>query len=261
MSIGTTERHPSDTAPAPPLRPMSATEAALAEDAVDLVQHVVRWTTRNWPSHVDEDELVSAGMYGLAQAAQRWEAALGVPFRAFASVRIRGAVLDAARSLDPLGRTLRDRYRSLETARSELTAQLGRDPSPEELATAQDISSTELADILRRAWLARPERLERPAPDAGGAGPGVADIADLHAIDPEVWVQQRELRDVLRHALQRLPERHRLVITALYLEGRSADSVAKFLGVSASRISQIHQQALRRLRAQFEGDFDDHDIE
>lgn len=210
---------------------------------VDLVHQVVEITARTWPSHVDRDELVSAGMLGLVQAAERWRPATGVPFRAYAAQRIRGAVLDAARGLDPLGRDTRVRIRKAERAKEALRASLERDPTVEEVAAAIGCPIDRLRDTMAVADRAKARRLDATPEEHSGEGR----LADHAAVDPLAYVEAQERAELVREAVAHLPERQRMVIVGIYLEGRTSESLAKLLGVTPSRVSQLHSQALRRL--------------
>lgn len=206
-----------------------------------LVRHVVQELSHRLPRHEDRDDLEAAGAAGLLQAAQAWDPARGVPFERYAKLRVRGAVLDELRSSDWVSRSVRTRARRLRDANDALIAQLGRQPTTDELAERLATSAEEVESI--RADLARGALVNlTPEGDDGGQSRALS----MH--DPESVILDREQRAYLRDAVSQLPERHRLVVIGYYLEERPMAELARFLGVTESRISQIRSEALLMLR-------------
>ncbi len=225
--------------------------AELVESNLDLVRHVVFQVAVHFPRHVDREELARAGALGLVEAARRWDSDRGVPFERFASRRIRGAILDAVRAADWAPRSVRVVARRVEAAEAGLANQLGRRPSSSELAESLGLSGRELARLNARVFRSVVLALEHEVSDAGGEEDLtlVEVLRDASAVDPDEMLEARELLGYVHDAISLLPERQRLVITGYFLEGRTSAELARFLGVTESRISQMRSEALGQLRA------------
>ncbi len=234
----------------------------LIEDNLQLVNHVVFQVAVHFPRHVEREELARAGALGLVEAARRYDEAKGVPFQRFAAQRIRGAILDAVRAADWAPRSVRALSRRLDVVEQRLANQLGRLPSLGEMAEALDVSKEELhrlQDRLFRSVVLAFEHLVTDAPDEELTLVDV--LADPSAVEPSQELEERELHAYLRDAIALLPERQRLVIVGYFLQGKTSQELARFLGVTESRVSQMRTEALETLKlgiqAQYEGRDDD----
>lgn len=223
--------------------------ATLIEEHLPLVKHVVFQVAVQFPRHVDRDELARAGALGLVEAARRYDAARGVPFERFAAQRIRGAILDAVRAADWAPRSVRTLARQLEQAEQHLAAELGRTPDSNEVAEALDMRRDELDQLQHRRFRSVVLNLEHATPHEGEKDLTLVDLlADDDSIEPSAELELRELHSYLRDAISLLPDRHRLVVVGSFLEGRTSQELADFLGVTVSRISQLRSEALLMLR-------------
>lgn len=223
--------------------------AALIEDHLDLVNHVVFQVAVHFPRHVDRDELARAGALGLVEAARRYEDARGVPFNRFAAQRIRGAIIDAVRAADWAPRSVRLLARQLDAAEHELSTRLGRAPSSAETAEALGMTGEELASLRERLYRSVVLAFEHMAVDSDDEELTLLDvIEDRTMVEPSVQLEDRELHAYLRDAVALLPERHRLVVVGYFLEERTSEELARFLGVTESRISQMRSEALAMLK-------------
>ncbi len=223
--------------------------AALVEEHLDLVHHVVFQVAVHFPRHVDRDDLARAGALGLVEAARRYEAARGVPFNRFAAQRIRGAIIDAVRSADWAPRSVRVQARRLDAAELELSTRLGRAPSAAETAAALGMSLDDLAALRERLYRSVVLAFEHMTVDTEDEELSLLDvIEDRTAVEPSAELEDRELHTYLRDAVALLPERHRLVVVGYFLEERTSDDLARFLGVTESRISQMRSEALAMLK-------------
>jgi RNA polymerase sigma factor FliA len=233
--------------------------AALVEQNLALVEQVVLRVSRTFPAFVDRSELVSAGMLALVQAAQRFDPDRGVPFAGYAAQRVRGAVLDVARSEDWSPRSVRQLARQVDTATQELAREHGSSPSDVQIAEHLGVPAPELRRMRERvqAGLVR-------ALDSRGDLDRLEDedqMIDRTALGAEELLEDEELRTYLRAGLELLSERHRLVVVGLYLEGRSFEDLAALLGVTPSRISQLRADALAILRHGIESQFSERPAE
>jgi len=221
----------------------SIREDALIRDHLDLVRKMVAQTSSRVPAHVARDDLLSAGMAGLAMAARHFDAARGVPFDRYAATRIRGAVIDELRSFDWASRPVRTKARALAATTESLTGKLGRAPTPAELAAAAGLSVEalgRLTDDVHRAVVLNYDAIL----EAGDSE--VLLPSSEH--DPEEELLTRERADCLTKAIAALPPRLRAVVQGYFFEERTVTDIAGELGVTQSRVSQLRTEAIELLR-------------
>jgi RNA polymerase sigma factor FliA len=220
----------------------------LAERYLGLVIHIARNFQHRLPASVDFDDLVGAGNLGLVEAARRFDPARGTSFGAFAQHRIRGAITDSLRQIDPVSRCLRSRQKAAERATTELMTNLGRHPTEAETARRLHLS-------LRRWRRLRWELSEAGCPVNGDPINGALAPADADQLpgtwaDPERLAEMAETRQVLGRALKTLPPRYRHVLHLYDFEEWTMKQIGVRLGVDQSRVSQIRAAALARLQVQ-----------
>ena len=237
---------------------------ARIEANLPLVKHVVYQVAVHFPRHVDREELARAGALGLVEAARRYDEDRGVPFERFAAQRIRGAILDSVRAADWAPRSVRLLARRLESAEQQLASELGRLPEIDETAKALGVSKDELAKLRDRLFRSVVLALDHETNTDTDEDLTLVDIlSDQNAVEPSEELETRELHNYLRDAVKLLPERQRLVIVGYFLEGKTSRELARFLGVTESRVSQLRSEALRNLKlgieAQYDGNSDDYD--
>jgi len=229
------------------------TEATSAESLIlsnlDLVQHVVNQVSARYPRHVDRRELWNAGARGLVEAARRYRPEMGVPFARYASVRIRGAIIDSTRDRDWAARAVRRSARELRRAEEALEERYGRAARDEELAEHLGISVEELREL--RASVTRATLLHLDHTYEDGEEDTLADSLAETSVDalPEEWLEHRELIGTLRTAVRNLPPTQREVIERYYLGGEMLRDIAASLGVTEARVSQICSEAINAIRA------------
>ncbi len=230
----------------------------LIEEHLPLVRHVVVQVAVRFPRHVDREELARAGALGLVEAARRYDAERGVPFNRFAAQRIRGAILDSVRAADWAPRSIRAVGRELEKVEQRLASDLGRRPSVDETAEALGMSTTELERVRTKMHRAVVLALDYELSGGGDDDVLLADmIPDTSMLEPCAEIEQRELHGYLRDAVSLLPERHRLVTVGYFVEGKTSQELARFLGVTESRISQLRSESLEMLRKGIEAQYAD----
>lgn len=228
----------------------------LIEEHLPLVKHIVFQVAVHFPRHVDRDELARAGALGLVEAARRYDEARGVPFDRFAAQRIRGAILDAVRAADWAPRSVRTLARKLEAVEQRLASELGRLPGPAEMAEALGMTREELSRLQDRLFRSVVLALEHEVTDDSEEDLTLVDVlCDRAQVEPLEELETRELHAYLRDAVELLPERQRLVIVGYFLEGRSSQELARFLGVTESRVSQLRSEALAMLREGIEAQY------
>ncbi|MFN0091323.1 MAG: sigma-70 family RNA polymerase sigma factor [Acidimicrobiales bacterium] len=226
------------------------------EQHLPLVKHIVFQVAVHFPRHVDREELARAGALGLVEAAQRYDEARGVPFDRFAAQRIRGAILDAVRAADWAPRSVRNLARRLEQVEQQLATELGRVPTPAEMADALGMAPDELLRLQDRMFRSVVLALEHEVTDELDEDLTLVDVLeDRNAIEPLRELESRELHAYLRDAVELLPDRHRLVIVGYFLEGRTSQELARLLAVTESRVSQLRSEALLMLREGIEAQY------
>jgi RNA polymerase sigma factor for flagellar operon FliA len=221
-----------------------------------LVKYVAGRLGSGLPAHVDEGDLTSYGLLGLIAAIERYDPDRDVKFETYAIARIKGSILDELRAMDWVPRSVRSRAREIERAMTELEAKLGRAPSDEELATKIGISQEELEDSLTDISRSSIAALDELWSVAGGEGDSIAlidTIEDEATPDPQSALSATEMKEAVADAIARLPEREKLVVTLYYYEDLTLREIGEVLGVTESRVSQLHTKAILRLKARLGG--------
>jgi RNA polymerase sigma factor FliA len=220
-----------------------------------LVKFVAGRVGASLPSHVDEQDLVSYGLLGLIGAIERFDPDREIKFETFAMARIRGAIIDELRSLDWVPRSVRTRARQIERAIQALEKELMRAPTDEEIAKKLGVTGEELEESLHeisRSTVAALDELWSPS--GGGDQIALIDtIEDESGPDPEASLEQTEIKEALAEAISSLPEREKLVVTLYYYEELTLREIGEVLGVTESRVSQLHTKAVLRLKAHLAG--------
>jgi len=234
----------------------------MIETNLPLVKHIVFQVAVHFPRHVDRDELARAGALGLVEAAQRYDEERGVPFERFAAQRIRGAILDAVRAADWAPRSVRNLARRLENAEQRLATRLGRVPSISETAEELGMTKAELNRLQDRMFRSVVLALEHEINDGQDEDMTLVDVlVDHTAVEPLEELENRELQAYLRDAVGLLPERQRLVIVGYFLENKTSQELADFLGVTESRISQLRSEALAALKEGIQAQYDPRQVQ
>lgn len=226
---------------------MEGDRDALILANLQMVRFIARKIAERLPQHVDLEDLVSAGMVGLLDAASKYDLSKRVQFKSYAQFRIRGAILDSLRVLDWSPRDLRRKGREMAEAIRVLSGKLGRTPGDSEIAQEMGLSLVTLQEITGEL-----KGLEIGSLDVecneDGADTEVDFVAAPSSENPLAVCIDRQAREQLAAALDTLPEKERLVLTLSYYEGFTLREIGLTLGVVESRVSQIRSSALRRIR-------------
>ncbi len=209
------------------------------------------------PAHVEEADLISYGLIGLISAIERFDLGREIKFETYAIPRIRGAIIDELRSLDWVPRSVRARAREIERANAKLEHKLQRAPTDEEMANELDMSMDEFHEALVQISNSTIAALDEMWTVSDASGDQISLLDTLHdpdAPDPEQIVDASELKDRVADAIARLPEREKLVIALYYYENLTLREIGEVLGVTESRISQLHTKAVLRLRSRLQGE-------
>jgi RNA polymerase sigma factor FliA len=228
----------------------SATMNATLRQYVPLVRRLAHQMIARLPANVEIDDLIQVGMIGLHDALSRFDATQGVQFETFATQRIRGAMLDELRNGDWMSRGDRKQQRRIEAAVHKLEQQFGRAPAESEIAREMGLSLADYQDVLTRVRGTQLLYLE----DMGGRdSEGDDEFLDRHVADegtnPLAVLNDRRMRQALVAAIGLLPEREQYVMSMYYEHDMNLKEIAAVLGVTESRVCQLHSQSIARLRA------------
>lgn len=218
-----------------------------------LVKYVASRVATGLPASVEQADLVSYGMFGLIDALEKFEPARGNKFETYAIPRIKGAIIDELRAMDWVPRSVRFKAREIEKAYADLESILKRAPSERELSERLGVSLRELHDVINQisfvSVLALDELLS-VGTDRGEQVSLLDTLAD-RSVDPTTGLEGQETRGLLAAAINSLSEREKIVVTLYYFEGLTLAEIGDILGVTESRVCQIHTKAVGQLRLQF----------
>jgi RNA polymerase sigma factor for flagellar operon FliA len=222
-----------------------------------LVKYVAGRLSSGLPAHVEEADLISYGLIGLINAIERFDPERQVKFETYAITRVRGAIIDELRALDWVPRSVRARARDFERANAKLEHRLHRTPTDEEMADELDLSADEFQDALVRISTSTVVALDElwTVSDASGDQVSLLDtLPDPDAPDPQGLLDASELKGRLAGAIGALPEREKLVVALYYYENLTLREIGEVLGVTESRVSQLHTKAVLRLKSRLQAD-------
>ncbi|MEW6243651.1 MAG: FliA/WhiG family RNA polymerase sigma factor [Bacillota bacterium] len=214
-----------------------------------LVRYVAGRVAITLPPHVELDDLISYGVFGLMEAVDRFLPERGVKFETYAVARIRGAILDGLRAFDWVPVSVRQRTREVERAFAAVERREGRAATDEEVREYLGLSEEEYQQRLRETIATSLFSLDELWGKTDDEKPSLGEaLADEAAVSPEEHAEMEDVKRLLAKAIDELPEKERLVIALYYYEGLTAKEIALTLRLSQSRISQLHSKAVMRLR-------------
>jgi len=227
------------------------TREELVRRHAGLVKLIASRIGGHLPDHVDREDLISAGILGLLKAIDRYDPARGVKFETYATPVIRGEIMELLREKDWAPRTIRRRARQVAEAVARLEARLGRPPTAQEIADELGVSMEEYERILKDTSQATLLSFEELFAGDDEDGNGMRHLEPTSDPDdnPLAVLEREELRRIVADAVERLPEREKLVVALYYQENMTLKEIGEVLGVTESRVCQIHSQAMARLRA------------
>lgn len=221
---------------------------ALIMKYASFVKYVAGRIAVNLPSNVEFDDLVSYGILGLIDAIDKYDPARNVKFKTYAKTRIRGAIFDELRLLDWTPRSIRQKARKLEKAYAKLEGKLGRDAKDEEIAEYLNIDISELHKLFDETKKSLLLSLDEIFYDDEEGSSRFDFIEDQKSDNPQAKIEEAEAKKILADAISKLSDRERMVVTLYYYEELTSKEIGKILGVSDSRVSQLHTKAILRLR-------------
>lgn len=229
---------------------LEARELLIIEYA-PLVKYVAGRIAIMLPPNVQKDDLTSYGIFGLMDAIEKFDITRGIKFETYAISRIKGSIWDGIRSMDWVPYSVRQKAKEIERTYAKLEVELGRPVTDDEICAHLKIDKEHFKNILNETSLASMVSLDDlwKMDSAGNDTIRVIDtIEDPKAVDPTILLEFEEKKELLTEVINKLPEREKLVIALYYYEGLTLKEIGKVLGVSESRISQLHTKAILRLR-------------
>ena len=215
-----------------------------------MVKYVAGRIAQRLPAHVELDDLVSVGMLGLMDAVEKFDASRGAKFKTYAEFRVRGAILDELRSMDWAPRSVRQKASKLETAAQKLQVRLGRYPEGDEVAREMGISLSAYFDVLNEIKNLPVLSLEDIGVDReSGEQKSLLDCLAGKGGCPQAQLRLNEIKETLAKSIESLPGRENMVVALYYYKEMTMKEIGAVLGITESRVSQLHSKAVSRLRA------------
>lgn len=215
-----------------------------------MIKYVANRIALRLPPHIEVDDLISVGAIGLMDAIEKYDPTRGAKFKTYAEFRVRGSILDELRSLDWVPRSVRQKASHLDSVASKLQSKLGRPPEDEEMAEEMGITLEDLFDTINETCNMPLLSLDDLgiANDSGDKQNLLDTLAGKGDVDPQTQLRLNELKALIASAIDSLPEKERLMVSLYYYEELTMKEIGEVLGITESRISQIHSKAVYRLR-------------
>lgn len=221
-----------------------------------LIRYIVNRMATRLPSHIDLDDLHNTGVIGLMDAIEKFDPSKNCKFKTYAEFRIKGAILDQLRALDWVPRSVRQKGRKLDKAYGDVEQRLGRSASEEEIADSLGLEIDKLHVLInqvRGISIVNLEEIRGLNSDGERAGTYADVIEDVHAENPLASLKSSETKHVISETINALPEKERLVISLYYYEDLNMKEIGNILGITESRVCQIHTKSVMRLRGKLKG--------
>lgn len=234
----------------------------LIQEYAPLIRYIAQKIAVRLPSNIELDDLISAGVIGLMDAIDKYDPSRDNKFKTYAEFRIRGAILDELRAQDWVPRSIRDKAKLLDRTMVQLEADLGRSPTDEEIAKALNVSVDEFHDLVNQV---RPVSLLSIDDSQTFSNTDKKSILNLlegsKLNNPYNQLNIKTIKEVVARAIEELPERQRLVLSLYYYEDLNLKEIGQVLRVTESRVSQLHAQAVQRLRAKLQATLESGEVE
>ena len=216
-----------------------------------MIKYVANRIALRLPPHIEVDDLISVGVLGLIDAISKYDSTRGAKFKTYAEFRVRGAILDELRSMDWVPRSVRQKASTMDAIVQKLQAQLGRPPEDEEIAQEMGVSMDDFYGAINQTRSMPLLSLEDLgiSKDTGEQQSLLDCLAGKSEADPQTQLRLTELKEIIAKAIDTLPEKERLMISLYYYEELTMKEIGEVLGITESRVSQIHSKAVFRLRS------------
>lgn len=227
-----------------------------------LIKFIAQKIAVRLPSNIELDDLISSGVIGLMDAIEKYDPTRDNKFKTYAEFRIRGSILDELRAQDWVPRSVRDKAKLLDRTIIELEAELGRSPSDEEVSTRLSITMEEFHDLVNQVRPVSVLSIDDSATFSNVDKKSILNILEGTKFNnPYNQLNIKSVKEIVAKAIEELPERQRLVLSLYYYEDLNLKEIGKILRVTESRVSQLHAQAITRLRAKLTQHFEDQELE
>lgn len=225
-----------------------------------LIKYIAQKIASRLPANIELDDLISCGVIGLMDAIKKFDPTRDNKFKTYAEFRIRGAILDELRAQDWVPRSVREKAKTVERAFQKLEKDLGRPASDEEMSKELNLTQDEYYDLLNKAKSISLLNIEDAATFSKGDKKLMMGLLEhRRTSNPFSAVNFKKSQDRIREGIKTLPEKQRLVLSLYYFEDLNLKEIGQVLDVTESRVSQLHTQAILRLRSKFKDDFDSPD--
>ncbi len=215
-----------------------------------MIKYVANRIALRLPPHIEVDDLISVGVLGLIDAIEKYDPTRGAKFKTYAEFRVRGSILDELRSLDWVPRSVRQKAANMEAVTQRLQARFGRPPEDEEMAEEMGVSLEDFFETLNETRSMPIISLDDLGinKESGEQQSLIECLAGKGDVDPQTQIRLNELKHIIATAIDSLPEKERLMISLYYYEELTMKEIGEVLGITESRVSQIHSKAVLRLR-------------
>jgi RNA polymerase sigma factor for flagellar operon FliA len=233
-----------------PTRLNSKEREELIREYTPLIKFIAQKIAVRLPSNIELDDLISSGVIGLMDAIEKYDPTRDNKFKTYAEFRIRGAILDELRAQDWVPRSVRDKAKLLDRTVSDLEAELGRQATDEEVASKLNMTLDEFFELVNQVRPVSVLSIDEIASFSNVDKKSLMSLLeDVKVANPYIQLNLKSVKDVITGAIEELPERQRLVLSLYYYEDLNLKEIGKVLRVTESRISQLHAQAISRLRS------------
>jgi RNA polymerase sigma factor for flagellar operon FliA len=227
-----------------------------------LIKFIAQKIAVRLPSNIELDDLISSGVIGLMDAIEKYDPTRDNKFKTYAEFRIRGAILDELRAQDWVPRSVRDKAKLLDRTMIELEAKLGRSASDEEISTKLNMTLDEFYDLVNQVRPVSVLSIDDANTFSNVDKKSILNLLEATKLNnPFTQLNMKSVKELVTRAIEELPERQRLVLSLYYYEDLNLKEIGKVLRVTESRVSQLHAQAISRLRAKLTQVFDEHEQE
>ncbi len=227
-----------------------------------LIKFIAQKIAVRLPSNIELDDLISSGVIGLMDAIEKYDPSRDNKFKTYAEFRIRGSILDELRAQDWVPRSVRDKAKLLDRTIGELETELGRSPEDEEVAAKLGLNMEEFYDLVNQVRPVSVLSIDEQATFSSVDKKSILSILEGAKLNnPFNQLNSKSVKEVVTRAIEELPERQRLVLSLYYYEDLNLKEIGKVLRVTESRVSQLHAQAVSRLRAKLNQVFGDQEME
>jgi RNA polymerase sigma factor for flagellar operon FliA len=227
-----------------------------------LIKFIAQKIAVRLPSNIELDDLMSSGVIGLMDAIEKYDPTRDNKFKTYAEFRIRGAILDELRAQDWVPRSVRDKAKLLDRTMIDLEVALGRTASDEEIAEKLNMSMDEFYDLLNQVRPVSVLSIDEAATFSNVDKKSILNLLEATKLNnPFTQLNLKSVKDIVTQSIEELPERQRLVLSLYYYEDLNLKEIGKVLRVTESRVSQLHAQAISRLRAKLAQVFADQEQE